>query len=269
MAAKNVGGGSDLHAFRGFSNRYVRLLMGSIRATESVQADLLAWDPERNQPILLQVKHSPRVLYSLGHEIAHFRLSHGISRQTDPAAEGVRVKQDVCQKTLTNSALLASLSARARRRPHPARENESRDIEPGEPVWLSWTRDWLESRLRPLYGRTTTDVLIADDRSRSALFDAIAKAFPTRLSVKFVTALLARTYRDGQLLLASSKRAAQRHMLARLVSAFAHQPTAPAFLLVMLAAALNYGYRSEPDHHSLHASVQRPPLRKGTACLVT
>lgn len=238
--------------FTDFYKRYERLLMEDIVDTTSFQTDIRAWDPARQQPILIQVKHgSNRGGSSLVHEISHFMLSHDGSGQTySPADDG-----------------WVSLPSRARLHLPLAWADSPEDIGSRDPAWLSWIRRILDSRLRPLDARITAGFLSGDHRVRAAR--AIAKPVPRRLSLTFVTELVARSYRDGLLLLASSKLAAQRRMLARLVSAFAHQPTAPAFLLVMIAAAQNYGHRSEPDHHSRLASVQKLPKRKGAACLVT
>lgn len=127
--------------------------------------------------------------------------------------------------------------------------------------------------MRRLPAKITTDILAFQDRNaaegRAPLLQAIVAVSLHRMSVTFGSVQLARDYRAAQLLRASSVLVAMRIMLARIVSALACQPRIPTFLLVLLAAVRHYGHRGESDHHSLLASVLKPPRPLGAACLVT
>lgn len=248
--------------------------------TQSFQADMTAWDPERNQPILLQVKYygPPKGRSALAHELGLLKLSCGDGGQTNATAEDSHAErlayEHVVVKRLPGfSGRGEPVAACPASSTSGATGDSSRVVQSDEPVWLSWTRGRFGSRLSRAPAQMTADAPTANDptikQGRSTLFGAAATGYLKRLSVTFGTAQLARDYRAAQLRLASSILAALRLMFARLVSAIAHQRKAPAFLLVMLATARHYGHRSEPDHRPLLASVLKPPLPKGAACLVT
>jgi hypothetical protein len=254
----------------------VTTLAADIAINQSFQADMLGWDPEHNRPILMEVKQyrSPMGRFSLRHELAHLWLSYGDSGQTNAPREDDSAKQLIYERMfaelLTRSHGMGEPEfANTASRVTGASKDSSRGIRSDEPAWLSWSRGRFESRLRRLPALMTIGL------DGSAPFDVIVtnylrrSSYLRRLSVTFGTTQLARDYRDSQLRLASSVLAALRLMLARLVSAFAHQPMAPAWLLVMLASARHYGHRSEPGHRSLLPSVPKPPVPMGAACLVT
>jgi hypothetical protein len=62
-------------------------------------------------------------------------------------------------------------------------------------------------------------------------------------------------YKAGLLLLVDAFLACLLRMLVVLLAALAHQATAPAFLLIMLATARHYGRRGDPDHLSLPVAL--------------
>jgi hypothetical protein len=253
-------------------------MAADMAAIESYQADMIRWDPERDQPILIEVKcyDSPLTRFSPDHDHAGQLMFERVFAELLTGFHGT-VKPVVAYPASYTTG---------------ASEDPSRGVRSGEPPWLSWTRGRFESRMRRPPAQTTADVPTARDRTNffeaiatsyldwlsvrfgttqlpSILFEEIASRYLHRLSVRFGTKQLAHDYRDARLRLARSIFKALRLMLARLVSARAHQPKAPAFLLVMLATARHYGHRSEPDHRSLLASVPKPEPPKGAACLVT
>jgi hypothetical protein len=260
-------------------------LKADIASTKSFQADMTAWDPERNQPILVEVKQykSSKARFSLAHELGFLELSGDDTRRTNAVA------QDGPAEQLAYDRLLAERLAREMGKSvivYPASyatsasEESWGGVRSGEPVWVSRTRCRFEPRLRRPPGQITVEVPTVQvwtiGQDRAALIQAAARvnrrsfeAIRCSLSVTFGTTQLARDYRTAQLRLASSILAARRLMLARLVSAFVRQSKAPAFLLVMLASARHYGHRSESADHLLPTSVLKPPLLKGAACLVT
>jgi hypothetical protein len=56
-------------------------------------------------------------------------------------------------------------------------------------------------------------------------------------------------------------------MIVTLLAALSHQTQAPAFLLVILAAARRYGRRGDADGHLLPAPALQPEKQQGTVCL--
>jgi hypothetical protein len=249
-------------------------------AAKSLQADMVAWNPEHDRSIRIEFKrYSPlRAQFTLAHELGHLTLSHSDTGQANATA-----KDDLVER-LAYERLVAMLLADFKRRGAPfllrpasrtagASEGLSNGLRPAEPAWMSWARDRFESHLRRLPTQIPASAPTAHDQTirqrGSVVFDAIADRNLYSWSVTFGTTGLARDYRAARIHLVGSVFAALRLIRARLVSAFAHRPNAPAFLLIMLATARRYGHRSEPDHLSLLASVLEPPQPMGAACLVT
>jgi hypothetical protein len=56
-----------------FDRALLETFAADIAATESFRADMTVWDPERNQPILIEVKQykSPRALFPALHGLGH------------------------------------------------------------------------------------------------------------------------------------------------------------------------------------------------------
>ena len=268
---------------------FIARLEADIATRESFQADITAWDPERNQPILIEVKQyrSPKARFSLAHELGHLELSDGDTRQTDATAQDGHAGQLAYERMLAKR-LAHDMGKSVIEYPASyatgASEESWGGVRTGEPAWLSWTRCRFEPRLYRPPAQITIEVptvqVWTTGQDRAALIQAaarvhrhniqaIARVNRRSLSVTFGTTQLARDYRTAQLRLTSSILAARRLILARLVSASARQPKAPAFLLIMLASARHYGHRSESADHLLLASALKSPLAKGAACLVT
>jgi hypothetical protein len=248
-----------------------------IATTASFQADMTAWDPERNQTILIECKqYKPKARFSLLHDLGHHFLSHGNADRTDVSSQSDDPEWLAFEHLL--AVLASGIQDVGKVRPafsgSPASSNDEspEGIRPGEPVWLSWTRR-TGSHLRRLPAKITTGIPAFQDRDaaegRVSLLQAVVAEPLHRMSVTFGTVQLARDYRAARLLRACSVLVALRIMLARIVSALACQPGIPTFPLVLLAAVRHYGHRGESDHHSLLASVLKPPRTLGAACLVT
>lgn len=252
----------------------LEMFAADIDTTESFKADMTAWDPERNQPLLIEVKQykSSRARFTLLHDLGHYCLSHDDVDRTDSRS------QSDDPDWLAFEHLLAGLVSGIHDvgKVHPAlpgspasaNDESPAGIRPGEPVWLSWNRR-TASHLRRLPAKITTDIPAFHDRDvaegRVPLLQAIVAESLHRMSVTFGTAQLARDYRAAQLLRASSVLIALRIMLARIVSALACQPRTLTFLLVLLATVRHFGHRGASDHHSLlayvlnrHAPWERP-----------
>jgi hypothetical protein len=244
------------------------------------QADLVAWDPESNTPIMIEYKRyrATAVRFSLAHELGHLELTDGHIRQAYSTAEPRHSKQVVYERKLAK-VLAALPDVRRLIVAYPessttgTSEDSSTDFRPYEAAWLSWARHHFESRLDTQRAQLSADVPTAhgriNRRSRSIRLDAIATGHPYRLSVWFGTTQLARDYRTAQLRLAGRILAVSRAMLARIVSALARRPKVPGLLLVMLATARHYGHRSEPADRYFLAWVLKPLRPKGAAGLVT
>jgi hypothetical protein len=254
---------------------FIAKLEADIATTESFQADMTAWDPERNRRILIEFKQyrSSKATFSLAHELGHLELSGGDTRQMDATAQDGHAERLVHEMGKSVVAYPASYAT-------GASEESWGGVRSGEPIWHSQTQCRFEPRLRRPPAQITTEVptvqVWTTGQGRPAFIQAIAHNIQAiarvnrcSLSVTFGTTQLARDYRTAQLRLTSSILAARRLILARLVSAFARQPKAPGFLLVMLASARHYGHRGESADQLLLASVLKPPLPKGAACLVT
>lgn len=244
---------------------FIAKLEADIATTESFQADMTAWNPERNQPILIEVKQyrSARARFSLAHELGHLELSDGDTRRMDATAQDGNAGQLAYERLLAKR-MVHEMGKSVIEYPASSATGASEEswggVRSGEPVWLSWTRCRFEARLRRPPAQITIEVPTVQVRTivrgRAALIQAAARVNRRSsqaiawvnhrsLSVTFGTTQLARDYRTAQLRLTSSILAARRLILARLVSAFARQPKAPAFLLVLLASARHYGHRSE------------------------
>jgi len=240
----------------------------NIRTWENAQADLMAWDAERNAPILIEVKqyNSRRARFTLAHELGHLELSQGHSWRTDATSDGRHAEwlDPWFAKVLASFPdVMRFLVLRPASGATGASEDSQTGVQPYEPVWLSWARDGFKSRLGRPPAQVTVGVPAAHD------WTTRKRLYLHRLSVRFGTTQLARDYRAARLHLASSLLAVLWVMLARLVSASARRPKTPAFLLAMLATARRYGHRSEPDDHSFLALVLKPTHTRGAACLVT
>jgi hypothetical protein len=224
-------------------------LAAHIRSLLDVQADLKAWSPDLDHPILIEFKR---------HRTPWARLP---SARDCGQPELLADYGDRYAARVLNAALYV-VGERLRTGPLT-----------GEPSWLPWARDRFESLLRRPSPQATADASPARvrviRREGAAFLGAIAAGHLRSLRVTFGTRQLARDYRTARLRLASGILTALGFMLARLVSACARRPKVPDFLLVMLATARHYGHRSEPDHHALLASVWKLGQCKGAACPVT
>jgi len=237
-----------------------------IATTESFKADMTAWDPQRNQPILIEVKRykSPGARFSLLHDLGHCFLSHDDVDRTDASSQsdaGWLAFEHLLAGLVSGIHDVGKVRPAFPGSPAGANDESPGGIRPGEPMWLSWTRR-PASHLRHLPARITTDIPAFHDRDvtqgRVPLLQAIAAEPFRRMSVMFSTAQLARDYRTAELLRGSSVLMALRIMLARIVSALACQPRVLTFLLVLLATVRHFGHRGESDHYSLLAYVLKP-----------
>lgn len=80
---------------------------------------------------------------------------------------------------------------------------------------------------------------------------------------------LVQDYRDGLRRFIDGILAALRFMVIMVLAALSRRPQAPAFLLVLLAAARHYGHRSEPDGHFPPPPAVQPRQPWGAASQVT
>jgi hypothetical protein len=249
-----------------FDRTLLAKFAADIAKTESFQADMTAWNPEHNQPVLIEVKqYNPsRARFSILHDLGHYLLPYDNADRTSESSWSDNPEWLAFERMFADLFSGIHDVSKARpafpRPPASANDEPAEDVRPGEPVWLSWTRR-TASHLRRLPAQITTGMPTFQDRnaaeSRTPLLQTIVADSLHSISVTFGTVQLARDYRTSQLLRASSTLVALRIMVARIVSALACQPRALAFLLVLLATVRHYGHRGESDHHSLLASVLR------------
>jgi hypothetical protein len=110
-------------------------------------------------------------------------------------------------------------------------------------------------RPRDVFDALATGVVSGTYNERgwdSFLRTAMTAQFTITIAIR--SAQLAEEYRTGFVRLLDSALRSLRLMLVVLLTALAHQPQTPAFLLVILATARHYGHRGEPDGRLLPAA---------------